>query len=605
VGIVVTLVDGIYHWFWEVVDLLNNYVTSQENLATGEGNYTITIDTNSPALNIIYPQNLMNYSYNVSELNYTISGNSQACWYSVDGGITNVSLTCGDNVTGLTSIEGSNSWTVYANDSAGNINLSSVTFFKDIISPLFFNYYDNTDNLTDSGVGLFNVTINNTNGTVWLTINNVNVTATNLTENVYNASYNFASSGVYSYRWFAYGNGSLNNTNNSGARSYTVLGVTEYCGDGTCNNGETCSSCAGDCGACSGGGCTSTGCANVNTITCGSSYVDNCGTSCGTGTKCSSGFNCVSGSCVLSCSNECALTGIKQCSGSGYQTCGNYDADSCLEWSSVTSCSAGQTCSNGICQIEESNECVPACSTGFNCVSGSCVEGEHPAENIIPINLPSIGGSGGSCVKNFICGEWSKCNVQYDVSVLLAGGVLSGERTRTCTDKNKCLANFLQTEICQIKEEIEVKKTQWCGQQYTEIISRTSGKILARIKQLSNGKSVDLSFNAIGEGTCPYCYDGIKNYDEEQTDCGGSCLACGESKPLRTYSIIGTIYGYLIPFLVFLIFGIMFAYTIRFMMEYNRKSGKDSFLRRYNLWKKQGYDVNVLDEDMTFMNGRK
>jgi hypothetical protein len=50
------------------------------------------------------------------------------------------------------------------------------------------------------------------------------------------------------------------------------------------------------------------------------------------------------------CSNECSPSGAKQCTdGTHYKTCGNYDGDTCLEWSSTTSCPSGRTCSGGIC----------------------------------------------------------------------------------------------------------------------------------------------------------------------------------------------------------------------------------------------------------------
>src|SRR3989344_1292226 len=51
-----------------------------------------------------------------------------------------------------------------------------------------------------------------------------------------------------------------------------------------------------------------------------------------------------------SCTNECSPSGAKQCSSTtAYQTCGNYDADSCLEWSTATSCSVNQYGSTGNC----------------------------------------------------------------------------------------------------------------------------------------------------------------------------------------------------------------------------------------------------------------
>jgi len=59
----------------------------------------------------------------------------------------------------------------------------------DLIYPQFYSYYDNNGTLIFNGIGLFNVSVNYTNGTVLLEINNTNITATNLYSNVYNASY--------------------------------------------------------------------------------------------------------------------------------------------------------------------------------------------------------------------------------------------------------------------------------------------------------------------------------------------------------------------------------------------------------------------------------
>jgi len=55
-----------------------------------------------------------------------------------------------------------------------------------------------------------------------------------------------------------------------------------------------------------------------------------------------------------SCTNECSTTGARQCSGNAVQTCGNYDTDSCLEWSAATACTTGQTCSGGQCSSQGS-----------------------------------------------------------------------------------------------------------------------------------------------------------------------------------------------------------------------------------------------------------
>lgn len=93
---------------------------------------------------------------------------------------------------------------------------------SDTTYPTFSGYVDNNATLIGSGIGLFNVTLANTNGTVFLSVNNTNITATNLTTNVYNASYNFSSSGTYSYYWGSWGNGTSHLYNVSTTQSYTV-----------------------------------------------------------------------------------------------------------------------------------------------------------------------------------------------------------------------------------------------------------------------------------------------------------------------------------------------------------------------------------------------
>jgi len=105
-------------------------------------------DTSAPFLEISYPL-AQNYTTNVSELNYTVADeNLQSCWYSTDLGITNNSITCGNNVSGLISNEGSNTWKVYANDTTGNLNTSSVTFFKDTLNPSISMIYPLGQNYT-------------------------------------------------------------------------------------------------------------------------------------------------------------------------------------------------------------------------------------------------------------------------------------------------------------------------------------------------------------------------------------------------------------------------------------------------------------------------
>ena len=75
--------------------------------------------------------------------------------------------------------------------------------------------------------------------------------------------------------------------------------------------------------------------------------------------KCDDGCDGNACKIVATCTDDCSTSGDKQCSGNGYQTCGNYDNDSCLEWSSTTNCYSNQTCTDGECVAT----CTDDCST--------------------------------------------------------------------------------------------------------------------------------------------------------------------------------------------------------------------------------------------------
>ncbi|MBU2104414.1 MAG: hypothetical protein KKF67_01395, partial [Nanoarchaeota archaeon] len=50
------------------------------------------------------------------------------------------------------------------------------------------------------------------------------------------------------------------------------------------------------------------------------------------------------------CQDECSARGLKKCFGIGYKICGNFDSDSCYEWSSINSCGSNEECSSGRCK---------------------------------------------------------------------------------------------------------------------------------------------------------------------------------------------------------------------------------------------------------------
>jgi len=110
-------------------------------------NYTIDYDHYNPVVNIVYPENI-NYVENISNLNYTILDDyPDSCWYSIDNGVTNSSnVSAGVNFTGIISDWNENIWTVYCNDTNGQIGSDNITFNKEIIA-----YTNNSDTNNKSG----------------------------------------------------------------------------------------------------------------------------------------------------------------------------------------------------------------------------------------------------------------------------------------------------------------------------------------------------------------------------------------------------------------------------------------------------------------------
>jgi hypothetical protein len=165
----------------------------------------------------------------------------------------------------------------------------------------------------------------------------------------------------------------------------TDCALGETCSDGFCST-----SCTNECsqGAVQCSGAT-------GTQSCGDFDSDNC-LEWGPVSPCATGETCSNGVCATSCTDECSQTGDAQCtpSGGGFQECGDFDADNCLEWSTVTTCdsAAGETCVSGAC--------VVACDCDFN--AGIC-EPEAPGSTTACGCDPDCGTP---CGQDGHCDSW-------------------------------------------------------------------------------------------------------------------------------------------------------------------------------------------------------
>ena len=196
---------------------------------TANSNTTNYVITKAPSIIYTYLNNARNNASVLNNtaiwLNSTLNTGVGTISLYKNGTLINSGTSPLSNYTAFNGTGMYNITSIYAGNTnyTGNsetfwVNVSAIV---DSVYPIFSNYSDDTGTLIGVGTGYFNVTVENTNGTVYLNINGVQVQASN-TSNIYNATYTFTNSGSYSYNWTAYGNGTLHNLNTSTNQSYVV-----------------------------------------------------------------------------------------------------------------------------------------------------------------------------------------------------------------------------------------------------------------------------------------------------------------------------------------------------------------------------------------------
>jgi len=119
----------------------------------------------TPTVTIVYPT-ATTYNTNTHDLTYTATseGTLESCWKSQNNGATNSShVSYGTNWTGLTAIEGSNTWSVWCNATTGETGNSSISFTVDTTPMIEFSGATPNDYTNQSFNTLFaNVTLTET-----------------------------------------------------------------------------------------------------------------------------------------------------------------------------------------------------------------------------------------------------------------------------------------------------------------------------------------------------------------------------------------------------------------------------------------------------------
>jgi len=517
-------------------------------------NVSIIPDTTPPTINITYPLNI-SYSINISTINYTISETTGKCWYSNDSGVNNYSVVnAGVNWTGVISKEGSNNWTVYCNDSSGNENSSSVSFSKDTGYPLI-DYGTGTAvdyvNLSQSNVYVnVSVTESNPSNITFLLFNStgqVNKTIFSMEDSNSNNTINWTGLIESNYTYNVSITDSSNNINTTLTRTITLdtssPSISFSCDSTNVNAGEiiTCS-----CSAIDNTDSSPDVSYTINPLTSNTgTYTTTCTTSDDSGN-----FGSFSIEYIVSQGGGGSVGsgGGSTESGELIEDSKNYSCDS-YYWfdSNSKSCEYKQFCRlymyYGLRTFSSLEECEEEFDSGIE--DGDEEDGfddgdnDDESEDVIKPEKKDI-------PPNWNCEEWSECKVVYNFdSLFISNPFLKGEQTRLCVDQNDNYFNKIEKKECDAGKPVIIEEDSKCVQELQkslnvyELKENSNQVLVSRLNfvfQLSPVLNID--FSADENDYCDYCYDGVKNFNEDEVDCvyeGDSCPVCGLKENLRDY----------------------------------------------------------------------
>ncbi len=227
------------------------------------------------------------------------------------------------------------------------------------------------------------------------------------------------------------------------------------------------------------------------------------------------------------CEDKCSIEGETKCTNNVTKATCKMGSEGCLEWD-ISSCD--YLCENGICINEN---CTPI----WSCESTGCDGEEYNVTVCEDISDCGYGTTAnrekcdyGCLAKDYVCEEWGECNANWELIDIVKGETeFSSMIERECSHPNSHCVPIVEREEC--KETVDIGiRNDWCGSKY--LILKNSQQDLVRINldEFKETGKMNIEMHSGGfPEYCSYCYDNIKNYDEQEIDCGGpSCPACKE-----------------------------------------------------------------------------
>jgi hypothetical protein len=211
------------------------YTLSNGTSYFASSNYTFTVDTTAPRFNASLNFSTAYVIGGKIKLNTTINDtNLASCWYNYNNANATINgcLSNTLNQTEITTVAGKTNITIYANDSAGNVNSTIVSFSFDPVPPSISIIYPIATNYSVN-VTQLNFTVNDTNlDSCWYSLGEANISVS-CTSNLSNLVSSWGNS-----TWAIYSNDTVGNTVSASVNFYQELfySICYVNGTGCINN---------------------------------------------------------------------------------------------------------------------------------------------------------------------------------------------------------------------------------------------------------------------------------------------------------------------------------------------------------------------------------
>lgn len=225
--------------------------------------------------------------------------------------------------------------------------------------------------------------------------------------------------------------------------------------------------------------------------------------------------------------------------------CGDWQE--CIDGYENRECIDKNNCPAPINMPQRVRYCNETCIEDWTCTWTKCIDGYSTPtctdENNCgtQIDKPKKIPCGNTkCTPKIECSDWSSCNPDYNFITLSNNEYFyQGIQTRTCTDTNKCATPIIEKKDCSTVVDVFSQSYEKCGREYIGIYNKLNNQLIASVEKgrlNENSLNIDISENQ-NKNYCDYCFNGIKDGDETEIDCGGSCPSCEERIVLPDYGI--------------------------------------------------------------------